>query len=129
MSVKNCEKLEKSRVALTVEVDAATFEAAIEKAYRKVRNQINVPGFRKGKAPRKMIENLYGVGVFYDEAINIAMPEAYAAAADTAEKAAAATAGMRAAAGRAKWLGERAAEYPDGGAVLCSIIARALANS
>ena len=51
MSVKNCEKLEKSRVALTVEVDAAAFEAAIEKAYRKVRNQINVPGFRKGKAP------------------------------------------------------------------------------
>ena len=58
MSVKNCEKLEKSRVALTVEVDAETFEAAIEKAYRKVRNQINVPGFRKGKAPRKMIESL-----------------------------------------------------------------------
>ena len=83
MSVKNCEKLEKSRVALTVEVDAATFEAAIEKAYRKVRNQINVPGFRKGKAPRKMIENLYGVGVFYDEAINIAMPEAYAAAVES----------------------------------------------
>ena len=83
MSVKNCEKLEKSLVALTVEVDAATFEAAIEKAYRKVRNQINVPGFRKGKAPRKMIENLYGVGVFYDEAINIAMPEAYAAAVES----------------------------------------------
>ena len=83
MSVKNCEKLEKSRVALTVEVDADTFEAAIEKAYRKVRNQINVPGFRKGKAPRKVIENLYGVGVFYDEAINIAMPEAYAAAVES----------------------------------------------
>ena len=83
MSVKNCEKLEKSRVALTVEVDAETFEAAIEKAYRKVRNQINVPGFRKGKAPRKMIENLYGVGVFYDEAINIAMPDAYAAAVES----------------------------------------------
>lgn len=83
MSVKNCEKLEKSLVALTVEVDADTFEAAIEKAYRKVRNQVNVPGFRKGKAPRKMIENLYGVGVFYDEAINIAMPEAYAAAVES----------------------------------------------
>ena len=83
MSVKNCEKLEKSRVALTVEVDAETFEAAIEKAYRKVRNQVNVPGFRKGKAPRKMIESLYGVGVFYDEAINIAMPEAYAAAVES----------------------------------------------
>lgn len=62
-------------------------------------------------------------------AAGMSLQEAYAAAADTAEKAAAATAGMRAAAGRAKWLGERAAEYPDGGAVLCSIIARALANS
>ena len=56
------------------------------------------------------------------------LKEAYEAAADTAEKAAAATAGMRAAAGRAKWLGERAAEYPDGGAVLCSIIAKALVS-
>ena len=85
MSVKSCEKVETNKVALTVEVDAAAFEAAIEKAYRKVRNQINVPGFRKGKAPRKMIENLYGVGVFYDEAINIAMPDAYVAAVE-AEK-------------------------------------------
>jgi len=82
MSVKNCEKLEKNQVALTVEVDAAAFDAAIEKAYRKLRGQINVPGFRKGKAPRKMIENLYGVSVFYDEAINIAMPDAYVAAVD-----------------------------------------------
>ncbi len=80
MSVKNCEKLEKNQVALTVEVDAVAFDAAIEKAYRKVRHQINVPGFRKGKAPRKMIENLYGVEIFYDEAINIAMPDAYVAA-------------------------------------------------
>jgi len=77
MSVKNCEKLEKNQVVLTVEVEAEAFEAAIEKAYRKVRNQVNIPGFRKGKAPRKMIEKMYGVEVFYDEAINIAMPEAY----------------------------------------------------
>ena len=76
MSVKNCEKLEKSRVALTVEVTPPTFEAAVEKAYRKVRSQINMPGFRHGKAPRKMIENLYGREVFYEEAVNIAMPEA-----------------------------------------------------
>lgn len=54
------------------------------------------------------------------------LPEAFLAGADIAEKSAAATAGMRAAVGRAKWLGERAAEYPDGGAVLCGIIARAL---
>lgn len=51
MSVKNCEKLEKSMVALTVEVGAADFEAAVEKAYKKQRGQIRVPGFRPGKAP------------------------------------------------------------------------------
>jgi len=82
MSVKNCEKLEKSMVALTVEVSAADFDAAIEKAYKKQRGSIRLPGFRPGKAPRKMIENMYGAEVFYEEAINIAMPEAYMAAID-----------------------------------------------
>ena len=77
MSVKSCEKLEKSMVALTVEVSAGEFEAAVEKAYRKQRGSIRVPGFRPGKAPRKMIENMYGAGVFYEEAVNIAMPDAY----------------------------------------------------
>jgi len=80
MSVKNCEKLEKSMVALTVEVSAADFEAAIEKAYKKQRGKINMPGFRPGKAPRKMIEKMYGVEIFYEEAVNMALPEAYAAA-------------------------------------------------
>jgi trigger factor len=80
MSVKSCEKVEKSQVALTIEVGAAEFEAAIEKAYLKTRKKINVPGFRPGKAPRKVIEGMYGVGVFYDEAINIAFPDAYEAA-------------------------------------------------
>ncbi len=80
MSVKSCEKLEKSQVALTIEVEAKEFEAAIEKAYRKMRNKINVPGFRPGKAPRKIIEGMYGVEVFFDEAINIAFPDAYEAA-------------------------------------------------
>ena len=83
MSVKNCEKVETNRVALTVEVDAETFETAVEKAYRKIRGQITIPGFRRGKAPRKMIENLYGPEVFYDEAVNIAMPEAYMAAVES----------------------------------------------
>ncbi len=83
MTVKNCEKVETNKVALTVEVDAAAFEAAVEKAYRKIRGQITIPGFRRGKAPRKMIENLYGPEVFYDEAVNIAMPEAYAAAVES----------------------------------------------
>ena len=80
MSVKSCEKIEKSQVALTIEVGAAEFEAAVEKAYKKMRKNISVPGFRPGKAPRKMIEKLYGVEVFYEEAINNAFPEAYEAA-------------------------------------------------
>ena len=85
MSVKSCEKLEKSMVALTVEVSAADFEAAVEKAYRKQRGSIRMPGFRPGKAPRKMIENMYGAGIFYEEAVNGAMPDAYAAAVKEAE--------------------------------------------
>ena len=80
MSVKSCEKLEKSMVALTVEVSAADFEAAVDKAYKKQRGSIRVPGFRPGKAPRKMIESMYGAGVFYEEAVNIALPDAYGAA-------------------------------------------------
>ena len=80
MTVKSCEKIEKSQVALTIEVSAAEFEAAVEKAYQKMRRKINVPGFRPGKAPRKIIEGMYGAEVFYEEAINIAFPDAYEAA-------------------------------------------------
>ena len=80
MNVKNCEKQEKSTVALTVEVSAEEFEAALVKAYQKMRKQINVPGFRPGKAPRKIIEGMYGAEVFFEEAVNIAMPDAYEAA-------------------------------------------------
>ena len=69
MSVKSCEKLDKSKVALTIEADAAAFEAAINKAYLKQRGKISVPGFRPGKAPRKMIESMYGAEVFYEEAV------------------------------------------------------------
>ena len=82
MTVKSCEKLEKSRVALTIETSAEEFEAAVNKAYLKMRGKINVPGFRVGKAPRKMIERMYGAEVFFEEAINIAFPEAYEAAAE-----------------------------------------------
>lgn len=82
MTVKSCEKVEKSQVALTIEVNAAEFEAAAEKAYQKMRRKISVPGFRPGKAPRKMIERMYGAEVFFEEAINIAFPEAYEAAAE-----------------------------------------------
>ena len=77
MSVKSCEKIEKSQVVLTIEVGAPEFEAAIEKAYQKMRKKINVPGFRPGKAPRKIIEGMYGAEVFFEVAINIAFPEAY----------------------------------------------------
>jgi trigger factor len=77
MTVKNVEKLEKSRVALEIEVGAEEFETAVAKAYAKQRSKISVPGFRPGKAPRKMIEKLYGPEVFYNEAIDAAFPEAY----------------------------------------------------
>ena len=80
MTVKSCEKLEKSRVALTIETSAEEFEAAVNKAYLKMRGKINVPGFRVGKAPRKIIEKMYGAEVFYEEAINIILPDAYEAA-------------------------------------------------
>lgn len=80
MSVKSCEKLEKSTVALTVEVSAADFEAAIERTYRKQRGKLRIPGFRPGKAPRKMIEHFYGANVFYEDAINDSFPEVYEAA-------------------------------------------------
>ena len=77
MTVKSCEKLEKSRVALTIETSAEEFEAAVNKAYLKMRGKINVPGFRVGKAPRKIIEKMYGAEVFYEEAVNILLPDAY----------------------------------------------------
>ena len=77
MSVKSCEKLEKSKVALTIEVSAEDFEAAINKAYLKMRGKMNIPGFRPGKAPRKIVESMYGAEVFYEEAVNIVLPDAY----------------------------------------------------
>ena len=68
---------EKNTVTLEITVDKDTFESAVEKAYKKSAKKITVPGFRKGKAPRRFIEKYYGEGVFYEEAINIAFPEAY----------------------------------------------------
>jgi len=82
MSVKSCEKLEKSMVELVVDVNAEDFEAAIEKAYKRERGQIRVRGFRPGKAPRKVIERTYGESIFYEEAVNIILPTAYADAVD-----------------------------------------------
>ena len=74
--IKN-EQLEKNVVKLTIEVDKEAFEKAIEKAYKKNVKQIALPGFRKGKAPRKIIEKYYGEGVFYEDAVNFVCPEAY----------------------------------------------------
>lgn len=85
MKVTNVEKLEKSRVALTIEADAQEFEAAIEKAYRKERGRIQIPGFRKGKAPRKLIESMYGNQIFYEGAINEAYPGLFAKAVEQEE--------------------------------------------
>ncbi len=76
MSAK-VEHLGKSMVKITMEVDADTFKKAIETAYLKNRGKINLPGFRKGKAPRKLIEQAYGAEVFYDDAANEVMQPAY----------------------------------------------------
>ena len=80
MKVTNVEKKEKSTVELTIQVEADEFEAAVQKSYLKNRGRISVPGFRKGKAPRKIIEGMYGSGVFYEDAINDVYPGAYEAA-------------------------------------------------
>ena len=81
MNVKSVvENKEKFEVELTVEVGQEEFEAGIEKVYRKSRGNISVPGFRKGKAPRKVIEGMYGAGVFYEDAIEELYPEACSAA-------------------------------------------------
>ena len=79
MSVQ-VEKLEKNMAKLTIEAPAEDVEKAIQKAYQKARKRINIPGFRKGKAPRKLIEKMYGKEVFYKEAANDLIPNAYAEA-------------------------------------------------
>ena len=71
------EKLEKNMAKLTIEFPAEEFEKAIETAYQKNKGKINVQGFRKGKAPRKMIEKMFGASIFYEEAANAIIPTAY----------------------------------------------------
>ena len=80
MSMIKCEKTEKSAFALEFSVDKATFEAAVNKVYRQQVKNINIPGFRKGKAPRAIVERMYGKGVFYEDAANELLPAAYEAA-------------------------------------------------
>ena len=79
------EKLEKNMAKLTIEVSAEELEKAIQGAYLKQRKHISVPGFRKGKVPRQMIEKMYGVEIFYEDAANALIPEAYAKAYDESE--------------------------------------------
>ncbi|MDE6740671.1 MAG: trigger factor [Lachnospiraceae bacterium] len=71
------EKLEKNMAKLTIEVGAEELEKAIEKAYQKQKKQISIPGFRKGKVPRQMVEKMYGKEVFYEDAANELIPDAY----------------------------------------------------
>ncbi len=70
-------KKENNVVTLKIEVDAETFEKGVQEAYQKNKHKFNIPGFRKGKAPKKIIEMNYGEGVFYEDAINIVFPDAY----------------------------------------------------
>lgn len=76
MSLKNANKVDTNRVELEIEVDADRFEAAVNDAYKKNVRKMNRPGFRKGKAPRHLVEKLYGTGVFYEDAVNAVYPSA-----------------------------------------------------
>ncbi len=78
------EKMEKNMAKLTIEVSAEELEKALQGAYMKQKGQISVPGFRKGKVPRQMIEKMYGAAIFYDDAANALIPEAYSKAYDEA---------------------------------------------
>lgn len=81
--VENME--EKNMVKLVIEATAEEFEAGLNTAFNKNKNKISVPGFRKGKAPRKMVEKLYGAEIFYEDAANAIIPDAYAKAAEESE--------------------------------------------
>ena len=77
MKVLKVEQREDKRMYLEIEIDGAEFEKAMDRSYKKNVKQINIPGFRKGKAPRKIIEKYYTEAIFYDDAINFVCPEAY----------------------------------------------------
>ncbi|HAH79300.1 MAG TPA: trigger factor, partial [Ruminococcaceae bacterium] len=76
MSLKSSSKVDTNRVQLEVSVDADAFEKAVDQAYRKEKGKIAIPGFRKGKAPRKFVEKYYGEKIFYDDAVNAVYPGA-----------------------------------------------------
>ena len=79
------EKLEKNMAKLTIEVPAEELEKAMQNAYLRAKNRITIPGFRKGKAPRKMIEHMYGKGIFLEDAANALIPEHYSKALEECE--------------------------------------------
>lgn len=79
------EKLEKNMAKLTIEAPADEFEKAVEKSYQKNKNRMSVPGFRKGKVPRKMLEKMYGTQIFFEDAINDLIPEVYSREVTAAE--------------------------------------------
>ena len=74
MNVTSCEKKDNKTAELSVHVTAEEFDVALEESYKKNRNQIVIPGFRKGKAPRKLIEKMYGASVFYNDALDMILP-------------------------------------------------------
>ena len=80
MTLVKCEKAEKSTFKLEFSVEKSVFDAACEKVYRRMVKKINVPGFRAGKAPKAIVEKMYGKGIFYEDAINDLIPENYTAA-------------------------------------------------
>lgn len=80
------EKLEHNMAKLTIEVPYEEFDKAVDQAYKKNKNKINVPGFRKGKVPRQMVEKMYGKDVFFEDAANIIIPDAYSKAYDECEE-------------------------------------------
>lgn len=87
MSLKSMNKPTGNQVELEISIDKESFEKAVSAAYRKNVGKMNIPGFRKGKAPRSIIEKMYGKGVFYDEALNALIPDAFESAlAESGEK-------------------------------------------
>ena len=85
MSLKNVTSPEKNRSVLELHIDKAAFDDAVTKAYKKNVGKMNVPGFRKGKAPKSIIEKMYGAAVFYDDALDMLLPDLYASAVEEAK--------------------------------------------
>ena len=85
MNVKSVEKNENNTAKVVLTVERSQFQASLDKAYRKVKNDIYIPGFRKGKAPRKIVEGMYGKEVFYEDAINLLFPEIWPEAVEESE--------------------------------------------